>query len=182
MSIIYANEPAWTEQNLQVARSKKSTIVAICWSLGASIIPPAAGVLMLSTKTHPDWVNYCGGTLIAAGFFVGPSAGHFYAGQGSRGMRYIKTRLIIGAGGCIGSLLLYAILKPSLMTSYDLGKSIICGIPISLAALSIIIHDLYDIYTVPSSVQRYNSSLQLQIKPELNLIDKRFGIGFVYRF
>jgi len=182
LSITYANEPEWTEQNLQVARSKKSTIVAICWSLGASIIPPAAGMLMLSTKTHPDWVNYCGGTLIAAGFLVGPSIGHFYAGQGSRGMKYIRTRLIIGASGCIGSLLLFAMLKPRLSTVDDLGKEIICGIPISLAALSIIGHDLYDISTVPSSVQRYNSSLQLQIRPEINLIDKRFGIGFVCRF
>lgn len=159
-------------------QSRKSTLIALCWSLGASTIPPMAGSWMLSgSGPRSKSVDYFAYTLIATGFFIGPSTGHFYARQWRRGLNHTKIRLIIGACGFSGSALLFIILKPSLSNESDRGKSMVCAIPICVAGVSIIIHDLYDLTTVPFSVYKYNQSLQIKIKPELDLKNKRFGIG-----
>lgn len=173
--IMYLREPG--VHGLRVPKSKTA---AVMWSVGATIIPSALGILLTwSDEGASDWRTPCGWTMIIGGPIIGPSAGHFYAEQWFHGVKTAGARLALGGTGCISSIVL-AILIVKGVDPEDLDEWAISAIPTGLACIAVIGHGVYDIITVPRSVRKYNEKLQLG--PEINLKEKRYGIGVVYRF
>jgi hypothetical protein len=65
----------------------KSPGTATAWSLGATLVPAFVGgaILVAGGGNDNQTTAAIGGTMLGAGWLVGPSAGHWYAEQHGRG-------------------------------------------------------------------------------------------------
>jgi len=154
------------------AMNSKSVLPALCWSLGATIIPVAVG---LNLGGLP------GGTGIAFGLIAGPSFGHFYAQQWGRGYASTLTRIgLIGVG--IG--LVYV------TTSNDEGPleehfDEILG-ALTIPYVAYLGTMLFDFLTLPNSVNKYNKAQEktgkLHLNPMLDSQNKKYGLSLRYNF
>ena len=73
--------------------AQKSPSAAFQLSLFSTVVPVGAGLALASAD------NEAGGLAFLGGLVVGPSVGHFYAGQAGRGF---GTMLLRGAGTALG--------------------------------------------------------------------------------
>jgi len=166
--------------NVQKTGELKSKTAAVLWSIGVTTIAPALGILLdWSDERRGDWRTPCGWIGILGGFILGPSTGHFYAEQWGRGLKTVGIRVGIGVAGITGTSILGMLIVEGIDPE-DFPEIMISLIPTALAAAAIVGHGVYDITTTPESVRRYNEKVQL--KPEINLKEKRCGLGIVYRF
>ena len=133
---------------------KKRTGIALWLSIGVPALVCGAGGLL---EAPP---------LIVVGAGVGPSSGHFYAEQWAPGL--IFTGLCTATVGIAMTAAPDITHEPS-----SAGVFALCGITYCVVTI-------VNLALVPSSVNRYNRSLQ--IKPEIDLKEKRYSVGFVYRF
>ena len=125
--------------------------------MGLSIgVPAIAAGLGVITKFEP---------LLVFGLGVGPSLGHFYAGQTLPGV--IFASLCTASAG--------AFFLPDWDTGDVMAQGGLLCIGIGYCVFATI-----DLVLVPFSVRRYNKDLQ--IRPEIDLSEKRYGVGFVYHF
>jgi hypothetical protein len=161
---IFIDGKAIMQENFkQKEHGLKSKKASLYWSIGATVIPFAAGIAL----------KYDG--LIAySALVIGPSMGHFYAAQVSRGLATIGLRL--------SSSLLAGIALGGLLSEENGGIK-------SLYLFSFVVFFgsvVYDIYTAPASVQKYNESLlkktSLRLIPEVNPIDRSYSLSLVYCF
>jgi hypothetical protein len=151
---------------------RKSTNVALALSIGA----PTAVCLLAAGVKSPE--------LFLGSVVVLPSAGHYYAGQIGTAFLFTGLRGATVAGGVV----LFGSLVQSLGEEIEEGDAAWAG-PIllgSAAAVGIVtlgmcvVISLVDWMYIPSSVDKYNE--RMQIRPEIDLKEKRYGIGFVYHF
>jgi len=164
-------DPAVSRESLEV-REPKSKGAALRWSLAATLVPVLTAYL-ISTKenvsTEP-WL-ICG----IPGLLIGPSTGHFYAGQWGRGLKTAGMRFGVIASTIV--LLGSAVLSEE----YESAEGIALA---GLLAFSGLV--LYDIATVPQSVEKHNEFLEMKGKvllaPEIDMQNKRYGIGVRYFF
>jgi hypothetical protein len=154
----------------------KSETAAVWWSIGATFVPSGAGALLIGLGEEG-----IGAGMIITSFMIGPSAGHFYAEQWGKGLKTTGIRLGIGAVGCASTIILAALTVRSLDPEYA-DEMFISLIPTAAASVAVIVYGIYDITTTPASVRKYNEQLKLQIRPELDLREKKFGFGLVYHF
>lgn len=177
-----ANAKSMFEESFErEQRELKSEGLAFTMSLAASTIPVVMGGAFLSERSGNE-VRVNGRlalSLASTGIILGPSTGHFYAGQTGRGIKGVAIRSGILAG-TIG--IAYMATTGGHSDVKDLiayGAFIIGGIISSL-------HGIYDICTTPSSVRKYNESLleenSLILVPEINLVDESYGLSVVYKF
>lgn len=160
------------ELRVQRLGEPKSEVAAVVWSIGSTIIPCGVGLwLNCQDGAESHWRSVCGASAIIGSIIIGPSAGHFYAEQWGRGFAGAGLRTVVG--GITALLVFYVSTGEAYNTAEVLGW-IGAG-----ATLGII---CWDIASVPASVRKYNEGFNIQIKPILNLKEKRYGIGFVYRF
>lgn len=131
---------------------RKSTAVALGLSIG---VPAMAAGLGAVTKSE---------LLLAVGLGVGPSLGHFYAEQPILGA--------IFASLCTASACAFFLPKWSSDAFAQTGRAYI--------GIGYCVFTLVDLVLVPFSVHRYNRKLQIQ--PEIDAIEKRYGVSFVYHF
>ena len=81
----------------------------------------------------------------------------------------------------LGTILLAREAAREFHDSWEIGKGMgIAAITFGGGLIVCGVITLIDWSLVPSSVRKYNE--RLQIKPEIDLKEKRYGIGFVYRF
>jgi hypothetical protein len=148
------------------------------WSAGATLVP-CLGAYLLG-GTIPSYL-----AVMQFGFVVGPSAGHFYAGQWRRGLSTSGLRLGIAALG-LGAA--YVVASVSNDGDYSLDPEDFGRIvpALTLAILTeaiVIIHGIYDITTVPHSVRRYNGSIgvmnRLNFVPCIDMKNKSYRLSFV---
>jgi len=152
------------------AMNSKSVLPALCWSLGATIIPVSVG---LNLGGIP------GGTGVAFGLIAGPSFGHFYAQQWKRGYVSTLTRIgLIGVG--IGLV--------CVTTSNDEGPleehfDEIFG-ALALPYIAYLGTMFYDFLTLPNSVNKYNQAQEktgkLHLNPLLDCRNKKYGLSLRY--
>jgi hypothetical protein len=155
-----ASGPASTRTPPQLTRwtAAKSPGRALTWSAAGTLLPIAAGAVVLATRPRGDPVSdepadetydVVGGILIGVGLGVGPSLGHFYAHQ----MGWFVPRVLVG-----GALGLVA-------AGSDLGN----GVGLALLGLTAVtIMAARDIATAPAAAQRYNAGrlgLALRLDP-----------------
>lgn len=87
-----AISPVSQERRTVGSARKKSEVAALFLSLGATAIPLYIGV-KLSDANNGTMAEL----FIVSGLIVGPSVGHFYAGQSTRGV--VTSLLRLGLGG-----------------------------------------------------------------------------------
>jgi len=167
-----AKAKSMLEENFErEQKSLKSEWIAMSGSFIATAGPSFVGY-KLADKGY-------GVPLLVGGLIVGPSAGHFYAGQTGRGIKGIVMR-----GGI---LVLAAVVGCELdrNASPD-SEGLAVGFSLLIGGLLGYAHGIYDICTTPSSVRKYNKSLleenSLRLVPEVNPVDKRYGLSIVYGF
>lgn len=172
MSLSYAltlNE-SWCYDYYKAAKSEKT---AVWWSVGTTAGLTGLGVL-LTWQVEPRAIGW--GTFLS-GVLIGPSAGHFYAQQWSRGLTSVGVRSGIAAIGLFASFTAATAATLSDDFSGSGGTAaflVTSGIVVALG--------VGDVISTPESVRKYNRQLKLQLKPEYDPMHKRFGIGVAYRF
>jgi hypothetical protein len=146
-------------------------------SLGSTLLPSLPLLFCLAAdKPFPSAF-----LLSASGIIVGPSVGHFYAGNRSRGMKSIGFRSVCTLTGLLGAFGVYGSVQSEHWGAVDgwVTLSVVSGIAIFGSAL-------FDICTCPSSVKKYNESVRnssgLYLNPEINITEKSYGLTIGYRF
>jgi len=157
----------------------KSSSTAVKYSVGATLLPVVPG-LFLITMGH-DYVDLGGFLLCLSGFFVGPSVGHFYAGNSERAMASIGLRSACLFAGGLSTLLLGGFMY----SDNDVGAAI-SSLAIIALGVGILWSAAYDIRTCPRSVEKYNESVRdyggFHLTPEIDVKDKSYGLSLVYKF
>jgi hypothetical protein len=167
---LYSVQPD-TVPTAHYLRTPKSEAVAVGLSLGATVIPIA-----LVYGTVHDENSYWSLLPAITGLVIGPSIGHFYAEQWGHGFKTVGVRLGICVLGYTGMTLD----RRSNANFWDaFHNELLVG---TIAAGALIGHALWDIAQAEKSAYKYNESIKIQIQPDINLKEKRYGIGFVYRF
>lgn len=102
---------------LHSAMRERSPAKAFLWSFGGTVIPTVLGgavgsIVGASDSKMGSAADAMATSLMLSGMFLGPSAGHWYAGQTSRGVKTAGTRLV-GATVClIGLVMLISFSSP----------------------------------------------------------------------
>lgn len=147
---------------------------AVAMSLAATAIPVVLG----GTFIYGNSEGF-GLTLALGGLVLGPGTGHFYAEQTGRGLTGIGIRLGVALGGAYLISLIKEDLHPDTRVFTE-------GIGFLVVSSAILAHGIYDIFTTPSSVRKYNESLleenSLRLVPEINLVNESYGLSIVYNF
>jgi hypothetical protein len=159
----------------------KDPTTAVYWSMGSMILPSVPlAVTSVVSETHA-FFGATGVGLCIAGVIVGPSVGHFYAGNYMRGFASIGLRA--GIAG-LGFLVVVGVIS-----SYgidDIGAAIIGAALIGGAGIGILASGIYDIWTCPDAVRKYNRSIRTQgglyFAPEINLTENSYGLTLGYSF
>ncbi len=145
-------------------RGKKSIVLAYGLSVGVPVLMVGGGYIITSSQAgRPN--EDIGFFLIGLGAGVAPSIGHFYAGQSGRGCLFLSLEIL-------SATLFYAALRQ--------------GNPDAAIALGVSTGVLYGTTTIvswtliPSSISRYNKKLQM--KPEIDVKEGRYGLGITFRF
>lgn len=140
---------------------EKSTAVALGLSIG---IPVAGCVTTYALESSIPFL------LI---FAVGPSTGHFYAEQWTTGLIFTGLRT-----ATMTAFITWAMIE--VLQVSDFPENLMEGgavLSIGFAVCCTI--TAADWICVPGSVRRWNERVQL--KPEINLRENRYGVGLVYR-
>jgi hypothetical protein len=160
---------------------QKSSSTAISYSIGATILP-SVPLMLCAWHGNPEESLIVGSFILSAsGVIIGPSMGHFYAGNTGRGFKSIGFRTISGGAFFLSSLAFLSNVYGENFEHVELYAAISIASGICTAG-SI----LFDIFTCPSSVEKYNESILnhggLYFTPEIDLSSKSYGIRLVYNF
>ncbi len=159
----------------------KSTSTAVNYSIGATFLPSVPILVCMAMDDVP--FSFAAGSFIlsVSGFVVGLSAGHFYAGNRSRGMASIGFRSICAGAGLVGC---YGAMASLFSENWDnVGPFVTVAV---ISGVGILGFALFDIATCPKSVEKYNNSIRdhggFHLTPEIDVKDKNYGLSLVYEF
>ena len=130
---------------------QKAVWAGYMWSLAATTAPLTVGIALDPDNDHKTYRTLAD-VMLVGGLTLGPSAGHWYAGEGvTPGLA-----LRVGAAAAIAGLAMW---DPHL----DHGAITIGGL--MLAAHAWIGGLAWDLATIPRSVRHYNRAHQHQLTP-----------------
>ncbi len=159
----------------------KDPTTAVYWSMGSMILPSVPLIVTSAVGETHEFLGATGIGLCITGVLVGPSVGHFYAGNYMRGFASIGLRA--GIAG-LGFLVVVGVIS-----SYgidDIGGAIIGTAVIGGAGIGILASGIYDIWTCPDAVEKYNQSIRdqggLYLAPRINLTENSYGLTLGYSF
>lgn len=136
---------------VDTSQAAKSEGAALAWSLGGTLGPVGAGLLIALPS---DGAVGIGVGLFLAGSIVGPSLGHFYANHPGQGAVGIAIRTGAGLATLWG-------IRCGYTEAYCESQPAFAYVGLAVAFVSII----YDVSTAPASARRYNQrriSLSIQ--------------------
>lgn len=155
----------------------KSPATAMYWSLGSMVLPSVPLIVSSTVGQTHEFIGPTGVGLCVTGVIVGPSMGHFYAGNYRRGFASIGLRAGIVGLGFLGFVGAY---------SSDVEGAIACAIICGATGIALLASGIYDIWTCPDAVEKYNQSVRgyggLYLAPEINLTEKSYGLTLRYSF
>ncbi|RKX70341.1 hypothetical protein DRP53_05320 [candidate division WOR-3 bacterium] len=129
----------------------KSTSIGLAFSIGGTVAPIATGIVVARHNKRE-----LGLLLGLNGIVFGPSLGHIYAGQNLRGC---------GSGCLRASLITMGIVAASLFShqkALDVGAYKHNEIVALATGIPLLFSIIYDIATVPISVDHYNTRLEFR--------------------
>lgn len=176
VSLVYAQEAADSVDTVRTPGAK-SEMTALNLSIGCTVIPYLIGYKIAEDNDRSD----VGPLIVFSSIALGPSAGHLYAKQWGRGLGMAALRTATLSIGI-------AFINEGLFAQFFGGTSgddaaYTTGSVFLLAAAGLA---LFDIFTAPASVRRYNASLESSgkafIVPYVDPINEHYGLSFVYQF
>ena len=177
------NENLW-DAGTTHQRNRKSPLGAVLRSLGSTLVPVGAGLLMFQgERPTADWI---GGATLASGLIAGPAAGHFYASNTGQAWRGIAVRggALIGGGLITGVLASFAIGRDYPFGGED--RSDVAGVAAIVTLLTsglvLGVRTLYDIAQADDAARTYNDEAGLAIRPHVNPIQRRAGLTLRWTF
>jgi hypothetical protein len=150
--------PAWAQS---LPKTMKSPEAARGWSLGSTLIPMASGAIAGRAGS-----NGGAGVLIVGGSLLGPSAGHFYAGQPARALAGVALRTAL-----LGVFVAATCWDECSKQQNDAQEKL--AVVFSAAILG---SAVYDIVTAPRSARRYNEKHGLTVSVLPRHIDGSPGL------
>lgn len=171
--VTYGNE----RESLELKDPGKAVGRSMAWTLLPSL-PLLACMVSDDVYTHVEVGCFI---LSLSGFVFGPSAGHFYAEDHTRGEKSIGLRLAIVGVGTAGSLTTF------LFSTQEKDSREKTAISIAVASgICILGSAAYDIFTCPQSVEKHNQSIRnqggLYFSPEIDIKNESYGLSLSYRF
>jgi hypothetical protein len=154
--------------------AKKSQKAAFLWALGGWFVPVTVGgaLIGVAARAKVDGafmpLMISGGILMGGGAIVGPSAGHFYAGDWKKGLLFSGLRL--GLGGLAAGFITWGVFwmfadsddDPNYEERQGQGR-IILAIG-SVAAAAAVMLQIWEVAVTPRSVYRINRRKREQRK------------------
>jgi hypothetical protein len=151
----------------------KSPGTALALSLMSTVVPIGAGIALMATESPAGLIPFLGGIL------VGPSIGHFYAGNTGRGLATAGLRTVSLVGGTLAA---YAICPYDGCSDSDVQAA--TWVLIATAGLTLG-SSVVDIATAPDAARRYNERQQaarLRVTPVFLAGGSAPGLAVNYRF
>jgi hypothetical protein len=159
----------------------KNSATAALFSMGATFLPTIPFWISLDNENYNESLFWGSLIISVSGIVIGPSVGHFYAGNTKRGLmsaglRTVSTGAFLwSSGGLLGvahdvnfgneELYLWVALASGITTFGSI---------------------VFDIWTCPNSVEKYNKSIRdqggLYLTPEIDLTNESYGLSLSYRF
>ncbi len=162
----------------------KSSTTATAYSIGATFLSGIAFCICLDNGDYNDFL-FRGSFLVSvSGIVVGPSVGHFYAGNTKRGLMSAGFRAISTGTFLWSSFGLLSVVSDVHDANFENEDLYLWGTIISGAATfgSIV----FDIWTCPNSVEKYNRSARdyrgFYLSPEIDIEHESYGLSLSYRF
>lgn len=159
----------------------KNPTTAVGYSFCSTILPSVPLILCAGFGDGNESLAVGSFILTVSGIIIGPSAGHFYAGNTKRGFMSAGFRavssgaFIISGGALLGSV--------SGSRFGNEGTYAVIAIVSGVATVGSVI---FDIWTCPNSVGKYNRSVQdyrgFYLSPEIDIKDESYGLSLSYRF
>ncbi len=165
---LYGAQPDMVPESTYIAMPK-SEVVARNMSISATVIPCVLSLIVSSDDDARFWLSL-------SGLVIGPSVGHFYAEQWSRGFTTAGIRLGLGV---VTVYTVATALGPG-EDMWDAFGNIVLAT--GAAGIAIISHAMWDIAQTEKSVRKYNERIKFEVQPEIDLQEGKYGIGVVYRF
>lgn len=132
----------------------KSEDKALWLSLGSTLLPVAAGAVMIAASDDDSSLNTVGALLASSGLYFGPAVGYWYGGASGRAWKGVGIRF--GTGLVAG--LAITLICTSGDCGYDGEGSAGAGL-VALAATGVILGSaIYDLAKVKSHVRKANEA------------------------
>ena len=152
---------------------------AVGYSVMSTTLPSVPLLLCAATG---DIDGSMGSFLLSvSGIIVGPSVGHFYAGNTKRGLMSAGFRTVSGGAFILSSGALLGSVSGTRFGNE--GTYTVIAIVSGLSTLSSIVFDIWD---CPISVEKYNKSIRdyggFYLAPEVDIKDESYGLSLTYRF
>jgi len=159
----------------------KNSTTAVGYSFCATVLPSVPLMLCAGFDDGDESLAVGSFILTVSGIVIGPSAGHFYAGNTRRGFISAGFRTISGGAFLLSSCGILSVVNDVSFGNVELyiGIAIVSGI----ATVGSIV---FDIWTCPNSVEKYNRSVRdyrgFYLSPEIDIKDESYGLSLSYRF
>ncbi len=159
----------------------KNSTEAVGFSILSTVLPSVPLMLCAGIGDVEESLVVESFILTVSGVIIGPSAGHFYAGNTARGFKSAGFRAISGGAFLLSSCGVLSVVNDASFGNVELyfAFAIVSGI----ATVGSV---LFDIWTCPSSVGKYNRSVRdyggFYLAPEVDIKDESYGLSIGYRF
>jgi hypothetical protein len=153
-----------TEQQVQdvpiqelPAPNLKSEDTALWLSLGSTLLPVAAGTVMIVAADDESTLGMAGAIIASSGLYFGPAVGYWYGGASGRGWKGVGIRL---GTGIVAGLAITMICTGGNCDIFDDDSGAMAGASlVALAATGVILGSaIYDLAKVKSHVRRANEA------------------------
>jgi hypothetical protein len=134
----------------------KSEDKALWLSLGSTLLPVAAGAVMIAASDDDSSLNTVGALLASSGLYFGPAVGYWYGGASGRAWKGVGIRF---GTGLVAGLAITMICTGGNCDIYDdSGATAGAGL-VALAATGVILGSaIYDLAKVKSHVRKANEA------------------------
>ena len=139
------------------APNLKSEDTALWLSLGSTLLPVAAGAVMIAASDSEGSLSTAGAILVSSGVYFGPAVGYWYGGASGRG--WMGTGIRVGTG-LVAGLAIVAICGDDNCGIWDDDGGATAGASlVALAATGVILGSaIYDLAKVKSHVRKANEA------------------------
>jgi len=159
----------------------KNSTTAVGYSFCVTVLPSVPLILCAGFDDGNESLAVGSFILTVSGIVIGPSAGHFYAGNTRRGFMSAGSRAISGGAFILSSGALLGSVNGSRFGNE--GTYAVIAIVSGLSTFGSIV---FDIWTCPNSVEKYNRSVRdyrgFYLSPEIDIKDESYGLSLSYRF
>jgi hypothetical protein len=159
----------------------KNSTTAVAYSMGTTFLPIIPFWVCLADENYNESLFWGSFVMSFSGIVIGPSTGHFYAsntkrGLMSAGLRTVSTGVFLwSSSGLLG-----------VAHDVNFGNAELYFWVTIVSGITTFGSIVFDIWTCPSSVEKYNRSIRdykgFYLMPEVDIEEESYGLSLSYRF